>query len=119
MEELEGRVTALEGQMRSVRQDAAAVRVLAGGADRDVAALTTRMDAQTRLMQALRETQVEDHAAIAELKVDVADLKRGQANLEHGQTNLEHGQTNLARGQEVIIDLLRRRNGGGPSASAE
>lgn len=111
MEELEGRVTALEGQMRSVRQDAAAARVLAGGADRDVAALAQRMDAQTRLMQALRETQVEDHAAIGELKGDVADLKRGQAALEHGQAN-------LARGQEVIIDLLRRRNGGDPSVSA-
>lgn len=119
MEELEGRVAALEGQMRSVRQDAAAARVLAGGADRDVAALATRMDAQTRLMQALRQTQVEDHAAIAELKGDVAELKRGQANLERGQANLEYGQTNLARGQEIIIDLLRRRNGGGTSASAE
>ncbi|MHA6620859.1 hypothetical protein [Pseudonocardia sp. DLS-67] len=119
MEELEGRVTALEGQMRSVRQDAASARVLAGGADRDVAALTTRMDAQTRLMQALRETQVEDHAAIAGLKGDVAGLKGDVADLKRGQAGLEHGQANLVRGQEIIIDLLRRRNGGGPSASAE
>ncbi|OLS99848.1 hypothetical protein BJF90_37700 [Pseudonocardia sp. CNS-004] len=132
MEELEGRVSALEGQMRSVRQDAAAARVLAGGADRDVAALTTRMDAQTRLMQALRETQVEDHAAIFELKGDVGALKggvhgleqgqgnleQGQANLEQRQANLEQGQANLARGQEIIIDLLRRRNGGSGPASA-
>jgi hypothetical protein len=104
MEELEGRVTALEVQMRSVRQDAAAARVLAGGADRDVAALTTRMDANTRLLEALRETQVEDHAAIGELKGDVAGLKGDVSELKGGLAN-------LARGQEVIVELLRRRNG--------
>jgi hypothetical protein len=104
MEELEGRVTALEQQMRSVRQDAAAAHVLAGGADRDVAALTARMDAQTRLMEALRQTQVEDHNAIAGLKGDVAGLKGDAAELKGGVAN-------LARGQEVIVDLLRRRNG--------
>src|SRR5688572_21494913 len=118
MEELEGRVSALEGQMRSVRQDAAAARVLAGGADRDVAALTTRMDAQTRLMQALRETQVEDHAAILELKGDVGELKGDVSELKGNVRSLEHGQANLTRGQEIIIDLLRRRNGESGPASA-
>jgi hypothetical protein len=59
MEELEGRVSALEGQMRYVREDAAAARVLAGGADRDVSAFGARLDAHQRLLEALRETQVE------------------------------------------------------------
>ena len=64
MEELEGRVSALEEQMRYVREDVAAARVLAGGADRDVAALAIKLDAQTRLLEALRETQVEDHGQV-------------------------------------------------------
>jgi hypothetical protein len=98
MEELEGRVTALEVQMRSVRQDAAAARVLAGGADRDVAALATKLDAHTRLLEALRETQVEDHERIA--------------RLEGRFDGLEHGQA-------MIVDLLRRRNGEEPPAAAE
>jgi hypothetical protein len=111
MEELEGRVTALEVQMRSVRQDAAAARVLAGGADRDVAALTTRMDAHTRLMEAFRETQVEDHAAIVEIKADVSGLKADVSGLKGDVAELKVGVTNLARGQEMIVELLRRRNG--------
>jgi ATP-dependent exoDNAse (exonuclease V) alpha subunit len=98
MEELEGRVTALEVQLRNVRQDAAAARVLAGGADRDVSALAARLDAQTRLLEALRQTQVEDHNAMLELG---------------------RGFTGLARGQETIINLLKRRNGGGSPASAD
>jgi chromosome segregation ATPase len=125
MEEIEGRVTALEQQMRSVRQDAAAARVLAGGADRDVATLTARMDAQTRLMEALRQTQVEDHAVIAELRRDVAGLKGDVGGLRDDVGGLKAdmaevkgdigefkvGFVNLARGQEVIVELLRRRNG--------
>lgn len=118
MEELEGRVTALEQQMRSVRQDAAAARVLAGGADRDVAALSARLDAQTRLMEALRQTQVEDHATIADLsrdvagvKGDVAELKGDMAEVKGDIGELKVGFLNLARGQEMIVELLRRRNG--------
>jgi chromosome segregation ATPase len=105
LEELEGRVSALEVQMRGVRQDAAAARVLAGGADRDVSALAARLDAQTRLMEALRETQIEDHQHIAE-------LRRGLARFEQRFDGLE-------RGQGMILDLLRRRNGEEPPASAE
>jgi hypothetical protein len=134
MEELEGRVTALEGQMRSVRQDAAAARVLAGGADRDVAALTTRMDANTRLLEALRETQVEDHQAIIELqrrcggvegRLDGVEGRLGgvegrlsgvEGRLESVDGRLESVDGRLAGlegGQALILELLRRRNGHG------
>jgi chromosome segregation ATPase len=163
MEELEGRVTALEVQMRNVRQDAAAARVLAGGADRDVSTLTAKVDANTRLMEALRETQVEDHAAIADLKRDISglkgdvsglkgdvsglkgdvsglkidvsdlksdvsglkgdvfDLKGDVSELRGDVAELKIGFVNLARGQEVIVELLRRRNGReeDPPASVE
>jgi hypothetical protein len=128
MEELEGRVTALEVQMRNVRQDAAAARVLAGGADRDVSTLAAKVDANTRLLEALRETQVEDHAAIVDLKGDVASLKgdvgglKGDvAEVRRDVAELKVGFVNLARGQEMIVELLRRRNGReeDPPASAE
>jgi hypothetical protein len=105
MEELEGRVTALEVQMHSVRQDAAAARVLAGGADRDVAALATKLDAHTRLLEAVRETQVEDHQRIARLEGRFDGLEGRFDGLEHGQA--------------MILDLLRRRNGEEPPAAAE
>jgi chromosome segregation ATPase len=66
-DDLEARVSALEAQMRLVRADAAAARVLAGGADRDVSAFAAKLDAHTRALNALRETQLEQGMAIGEL----------------------------------------------------
>lgn len=66
-DDLEARVTALESQMRLVRADAAAARVLAGGADRDVSAFGAKLDAHTRALNALRETQLEQGVAIGVL----------------------------------------------------
>jgi hypothetical protein len=120
MEELEGRVSALEVQMRTVRQDAAAARVLAGGADRDVSALATKLDAQTRLMEALRATQVEDHEAIAELRQGFAGLAGRLDGVEGRLGGVEGRLAGLEGGQAQILDLLRRRNGNeeDPPASA-
>lgn len=59
LEDLARRLTALEEELAEVRQDAAAARALAAGADRDVAEYRAEMRQQTRLLNALRETQVE------------------------------------------------------------
>lgn len=48
LEELEARVAALEAELGPIRQDAAAARVLAGGADRDVAAFAGRLEQEMR-----------------------------------------------------------------------
>ena len=103
LEELEGRVAALETQMRNVRQDAAAARVLAGGADRDVSALASRLDAQTRLLQALRKTQVEDHERISGLQGDFSELRGDVADIRRGFST-------LAVGQAEILALLKRND---------
>jgi hypothetical protein len=58
-EDIEARVTALENEMRPVRADAEAARVLASGADRDVSDLKVKLDAHTKVLSALRETQLE------------------------------------------------------------
>jgi len=55
-------VTALESEIRLVRADAAGARVLAGGADRDVSAFGAELDAHTRALSALRETQLEQES---------------------------------------------------------
>jgi chromosome segregation ATPase len=122
MEELEGRVSALEAEMRSVRQDAAAARVLAGGADRDVSAFGAKLDAQQRLLEALRETQIEHGRRLAGHDTRFTSLQRRFDGLEQRFDGLEQrfdslesqmwqGFANLERGQNVILDLLRRRNG--------
>ncbi|WP_026425050.1 hypothetical protein [Actinokineospora inagensis] len=91
MDDFEARLTAVERELRAVRQDAAAARVLAGGADRDVSALTARLDAQTRLLSALRETQVEHGQQLGTLEAEV-----------------RRGFTALATGQAEISTLLQR-----------
>ncbi|MFI9383041.1 hypothetical protein [Kutzneria sp. NPDC052558] len=85
MEEIEARLAALEQQMQAVRQDAAAARVLAGGADRDVSALATRLDAQTKLLMALRETQVEQGDRLTSLE---AEVRQGFGALATGQAEI-------------------------------
>jgi chromosome segregation ATPase len=115
MEELEARVSALETQMRGVREDAAAARVLAGGADRDVAAFAAKLDAQQRLLEALRETQIEHGRRLAGHDGRFDRLEGRFDHLEERFNGLEsrmwEGFANLERGQNVILDLLRRRNG--------
>ena len=108
MEELEARVSALETQMRSVRQDVAAARVLAGGADRDVSAFGAKLDAQQRLLEALRETQIEHSRRLVEHDGRFDHLEQRFDGLE---SQMWQGFANLERGQNVILDLLRRRNG--------
>lgn len=71
-ENLELRVTAGEAEVAVVRQEAAAARALAAGADRDVADYRAEMRAHTRGLAALRETQLEHYA---EHKADLAVLR--------------------------------------------
>ncbi|WP_433267276.1 hypothetical protein ACQPZF_01020 [Actinosynnema sp. CS-041913] len=59
LEEIEARLVAVEQQLLLVRQDAAAARVLAGAADRDVSEFRQALNAHTKTLNALRETQLE------------------------------------------------------------
>ena len=56
---LEQDVTRLQGELDRAREDTEAARVLAGGADRDVSDVRSQLRAQRGLLQALRDTQVE------------------------------------------------------------
>jgi DNA repair ATPase RecN len=106
---LEARVAALETQVqnltalvRTSAQDAAAARVLAGGADRDVAAIRDEIrdfrHATTSSFNAMRE--------------DLTDLR---TNLDNGFTTVDNGFTEIrgrldatAAGQQQIAELLNR-----------
>lgn len=98
MEEIEARLAAVEQQMLTLSQDAAAARVLAGGADREVGALATRLDAQTKLLMALRETQVEQGNRLGGLDTKVEGL----------EAEVRQGFGSLATGQAEITALLHR-----------
>ncbi len=66
LEELEQRITAMEAELAIVRQEAAA--------DRDVAEYRAELRGHTRMLGALRETQVQHYA---DHKADTAELKAG------------------------------------------
>ncbi|MBN2622893.1 MAG: hypothetical protein JXA83_05985 [Acidimicrobiales bacterium] len=78
LEDLERRITAMETELAVVRQEAAAARALAAGADRDVADYRAELRGHTRTLGALRETQLEHYA---EHKADSAEIKAGIAQI--------------------------------------
>jgi chromosome segregation ATPase len=74
LEELAQRVAALEAEIGVIRQEAAAARALAAGADRDVADYRAELRGHTRTLNALRETQLEHGQAITQLSGRVDQL---------------------------------------------
>jgi chromosome segregation ATPase len=117
-DDLEARVSALEAQMRLVRADAAAARVLAGGADRDVSAFAAKLDAHTRALNALRETQLEQGMAIGELSRRVEGLDQRLGGLDQRVEGLERemrkGFAMTATGMARITELLEGIAGSQP-----
>jgi chromosome segregation ATPase len=91
-DDLERRVNALESEMARLREqaaiaatDARAARVLAAGADRDVAEVRAELRAHTQALNALRETQ----------------LEQGRMLNEHGRMLNEHGRMLNEQGQAM------------------
>lgn len=109
--------------MRLVRADAAAARVLAGGADRDVSAFAAKLDAHTRVLNALRETQLELQKTQLELQKTQLELRETQ--LEQGmamgelsqrvdglEREMRMGFAMTATGMTRITELLEGIAGG-------
>jgi hypothetical protein len=78
LEDLERRIAAMEEEFAIVRQEAAAARALAAGADRDVAEYRGELRGHTRVLNSLRETQLEHYA---EHKADAAEIKAGLSQI--------------------------------------
>jgi len=91
LEELAERVAAPEAEVGVLRQEAAAARALASGADRDVADYRSELRGHTRTLNALRETQLEQGQAITGLdeKVDHLTGTVGHIRDQHGASLAE------------------------------
>jgi chromosome segregation ATPase len=91
LEELAQRVAALEAEIGVLRQEAAAARALAAGADRDVADYRAELRGHTRTLGALRETQLEHGQAITQLgeKVDQLTGTVGHIRDQHSASLTE------------------------------
>jgi chromosome segregation ATPase len=101
-EEFETRLTALEAQVsdltarvRGSEQDAAAARVLAGGADRDVA----------EIRREIRDFRQATTGSFNAMREDLTDLRQ---RLDDGFTEMRGKLDATATGQQQIVHLLTR-----------
>jgi chromosome segregation ATPase len=90
--DIEARVSRLESEVERLREDvgvsragAAAARVLAGGADRDVSDTRTELRAHTQALSALRETQIEQGEQISGLR---SEMQQGFGMLQTGMAQI-------------------------------
>jgi hypothetical protein len=100
-DDLESRGTALEGEVRDLagrvtanEQDAAAARVLAGAADRDVSAFRRE----------LRDFRQATTASFNALRQDFVDLRE---HVDRGFTEMRGKFDATAAGQQQIVRLLQ------------
>jgi chromosome segregation ATPase len=68
-------VASLREDVTLARTDAAAARILAAAADQDVAAVRAELRGHTQVLNALRETQLEQQAEIHEFKTEMREFK--------------------------------------------
>jgi chromosome segregation ATPase len=108
-DDLEARVAALEthvheldDRVRNSEQNAAAARVLAGGADRDVAEIRGE----------IRDFRKATMSSFNALREDLTDLRQDQADLRQkvdtGFIEIRGKLDATAAGQQQIVDLLSR-----------
>ena len=72
---VEDRLQALEAEMQVVREEAAAARALAAGADRDVAEYRKEMRGHTRVLNAIREDQIDQGTKLNALQTELSEFK--------------------------------------------
>lgn len=106
LDDLERRIAALEQELVVVRQEAAAARALAAGADRDVADYRAELRGHTRLLSALRETQLEQGQALGE-RVGRVEERLDQLTGAIGHIRDQHGAS-LAHIAELLGQLIDR-----------
>ena len=97
---LEARVGELADRLQHSEQDAAAARVLAGGADRDV----------DQIRGEIRDFRQATTASFNAMREDLADLRKhvddGFAKVDRGFTEMRGKFDATAAGQEQIVGLL-------------
>ena len=94
--DLEHEVLRLKDSVEISRADAAAARVLAGGADRDVSDMKTLLRAHTQTLNALRETQLEQQSDIRELRSEMhSEIRALRSEMQQGFGMLHTGMAQI------------------------
>lgn len=111
---LEGEVGDLEHRLQRSEKDAAAARVLAGGADRDTSELRIELrefrEQNMRLHKATRSDIADIRGDITDIRGDITDIRGelGQLNGRVDTLTLEMRSKfdMLAAGQQQIVNLI-------------
>lgn len=90
---LEADVRELKERMRRTEQDAAAARVLAGGADRDVAEIRAE----------IRDFRTQNNRVLNAMRQDLSDLRE---HVDRGFAEVRGKLDGSAAGQQRIVELL-------------
>jgi chromosome segregation ATPase len=94
--DLEHEVLRLKDGVEISRADAAAARVLAGGADRDISDMKTLLRAHTQTLNALRETQLEQQSEIRELRSEMhSEMRALRSEMQQGFGMLHTGMAQI------------------------
>ena len=106
----------IERRLKAAESDAAAARVLAAGADRDCSEMKAELRSHTTVLNAVRETQVEQGKTLAEHSKTLAEHGQAIARLEktmnEGFAKTEQQFAKVGQGMAHIVGLLEK-----PSAS--
>jgi hypothetical protein len=117
-DEIEQRLTAVGKEARLAREVAGKAFVLAAGAESDVAEFSAKLNAQTNLIQALRDTQVEQGQAIESLRAEMhsefasvrselsTEIASVRTEMREGHVEMRQGFAIAAAGQAQITRLL-------------
>jgi chromosome segregation ATPase len=112
-DDLPERVARLEREVPKARADAAAARFLAGCADRDVSELKAELQSHKKVLEALRETQLEQgqefrarltnvenemHESFAEMHESFAEMHEGFAEVHGGFAEVHGGFAEMREG---------------------
>ncbi|BBH69601.1 hypothetical protein ACTI_62860 [Actinoplanes sp. OR16] len=84
-EDIEQRVAALEAKVAFIQQDVIGARALAAGADHEVSEVRAELRGHTRVLEALRQTQLEHYT---ELKSDLGHLRADVGEIKVGITRI-------------------------------
>lgn len=115
-DDLAGRISALEGEVARLRDrialstaDSTGARLLAAGADREVSGMRSELRAHVRVLEALRQTQLEQGEQLTALRSEVqsefADLRGETGEL---RSDLQTGFATLQVGMTQVAGLLER-----------
>jgi len=111
---LEVRVTKLEREMKEVQNQGSAARLLASGAHEDTGTIGAKLNAQTSVLEKLRETQVEQGKEITSLRTEVAtltnDVHQLDTKVEGLETEMRAGFTEMRAGFTKLTEMINVEN---------